>query len=67
MGCTAGCLNIYLNEDRYKDLFAKTFIDVKNEHFYEPFDDKNDVLELFNADGDVIFTLGAAAVQHLGI
>lgn len=67
MGCTAGCLNITLNNEKHKELFAETFMEVMNEDLYEPFEDNDDVLELFGAEDDLMFTLDAAVVQCLGV
>lgn len=62
MSCTAGCLNIILDDEKYMELFAETLMEVMNEGLYEPFEDIDEVLELFDTDGDITFTLDAEPI-----
>ncbi len=66
MGCTAGCLNITLNDKKHMELFAETFMEVMNEELYEPFEDKSEVLDLFDTDGDIEFALDAEPIFSFG-
>lgn len=65
MGCTAGCLNITLNDEKHIELFAETFMEVVNDELYEPLE-KEDIVDLFDTDGDITFTLDAEPIFSFG-
>lgn len=65
MSCTAGCLNIFLKDEKHIELFADTFVEVMNEHLYEPME-TDDVLELFDNDDEAVFTLDAEPIFAFG-
>ncbi len=65
MGCTAGCLNIRLDDEKHIELFAETFIEIMNDELYDPLE-KEDVVSFFDTDGDISFTLDAEPIFSYG-
>ncbi len=65
MGCTAGCLNITIDDEKHIDLFAETFIEVMNDELYDPLE-KEDIVSFFDTDGDITFTLDAEPIFSYG-
>ncbi len=64
MGCTAGCLNIALKDEKHIELFAKTFVEELGPHLYEDYDEE-EVADFFGEE-DYAFSLEGEPIFSMG-